>query len=1781
MKNIFLQIAELQERYKSFIKSYQNFDNEIIKDWVNNQINSGIFIYQKPVIDLIPQYKLGETLEELINSGIIHKEIIDLFHNKSKTGPIHPYKHQESAIHLADSKKNFIVSTGTGSGKSMTFWIPIISECLKARDKGEKGIKAIIIYPMNALANSQYNDIIQRLHGTGLKIVKYTGELKRDQDTARSYYKNILKREQIYDCEIISREEIHNKPPPDILITNYKMLELILTRLHDQKIFRKNNPDTLKFIILDEIHTYAGNSGADVGCLLRRLKQRVGATNVICIGTSATIESESGSQSDNIRHFAENMFGKPFNQEKFLIQADYVEEPYDELLELPDQLLVNQSDLDNFNGTLGNTLPLTKALLKDPSKISISIDEKTLGDLFQNHPTIVFIRELILTKGPLTIEEISECYSNKIRLGWSIDDCSKEIQAALLVGTVARGTYEGKERALLVPKIHLFFTQGMLIFGCLSSNDRESIHLQLTGDLFCSNHDNMQDLPRMFPLLFCKQCGGEFFGVKILDDGALSLEYYNEYVTGTNILLCKGSQLPEAWQDLPIPDEWFTKTRKIAKNYRDAVPYRSTYCYICNRLDSSCDHSIKFPVWVVSDSFRLCPICGALHAANTARFRKFYYFDIVGRSTATDILVSNTLKVLSEEEKRMLVFSDNRQETAFQAGHLRDFQRRTNFQHLLTQTLKDAHLHHRSLRISTIGSEIYQTIQKYDFPVLWIEGRDEFEQERSLKQYLTFLALSELKGSTYILHTGIERFGILEVEYQDFDQFINNEPFWTEIPLLRNITSELRHDYLRGILDEIRWFGGIYHDNLNETSRKWSTWCDYLELDYLFDPGDYVGRQYGFSDEEFNIPPYFRGARVKSRKYSTPRSLLNTWTRSMFNCTADEATNLLHLVRDVLIQKGYLKSHTTNFKYKNIYQINSDKIILKYRTDSEVNYCLRCQRVYSYKVVDSCIKKRCGQLDKVDWSNNYYYRLYNSLLSLESSIIPSEHSAQLDLDDRTEIEGAFNEGKLNVLVCSPTMELGIDIGDLSSVLLRNMPPDPSRYAQRAGRAGRSERPSFILVFSSSSASNFQGPHDRYFYLHPEKIISGRITPPQFELDNKKLITKHINSIVIQIISDYYRIDKQPKDIYKVEEVKEPDYECLMDDEFSRELENALDLHKDDILKAVEEAFSQEISIFPWFSGDFIKDIVTNFKHQFDSTFNYFKDLLVEYARERETLHTLSLGKLDSSLDRRISTVRRQIAKMWHGNDEFYIFNYLSNHGFLPNYGFSSASSHIQMYKSRPPNQGEKIVHRDSVVAIREFAPFNTLYFMGSKYNVRRAQAKRSGEEIDINKLYLCSDCFYLEFGSRVESLQNCPSCEKVISPVEEICDCIPFPNMKASSGENIGCDEEKREIKYYEILPNYKENKTRQWQLEIIGENQEKYGEIKFEHDALIYHINKGHIRYDPNGRTEPEPFHYCSACNQWLFKSRLEDHISDGTNVYCKNRAVEADLYKNVMLVVQGSHDVMQLFFSCPENISEEGELAVNQYYVTLLEAFIQSILLTFNLTERELGGFILPKPNSNDHDVIIFEAEEGGTGVLKSLIRDTNRWKKMLRNMIGLLHLKEENTDEEKEDACQHACYNCLLGFWNQRNHQFINRKRILPIVRKLMATKTKEVSSESGSNDLQELLDVGLDSRLEKRVITMMSELNISMPDEVQKTINDTNGNPITRTDLFYSDIRLAVFIDGPPHANQQEEDKNKRRRVRRRGIGVYSMDLFSGVGENQSISDDLIKKRVLEFKEYIER
>ncbi|MDM7911986.1 MAG: DEAD/DEAH box helicase, partial [Methanotrichaceae archaeon] len=337
-----------------------------IQDWVGEKLARGTLIFKGPYIELNRRFQAGDSFEDLISEGLLHTETPRCFTSRpeDKSSPVvELYRHQSEAIRNIASGRNTVIATGTGSGKSFCFGIPIVSECLRLRDRGVKGVKAIIVYPMNALANSQYDEFATRLHSSGLKIALYTGDTPNSKKEALSSYLTLTGRKEPYDSELLSREEI-KATPPDILLTNYVMLEYILTRFEDKEIFPAENMGVLKFLVLDEVHTYTGKQGADVAYLIRRLKQHTGtAGELVCIGTSATVQSSAGEDSSAaISYFASRLFGEEFQRE-FVITETYDEPLHEGDGVLPEKVLVTDDMLKSFDGSAERTRALVEALL--------------------------------------------------------------------------------------------------------------------------------------------------------------------------------------------------------------------------------------------------------------------------------------------------------------------------------------------------------------------------------------------------------------------------------------------------------------------------------------------------------------------------------------------------------------------------------------------------------------------------------------------------------------------------------------------------------------------------------------------------------------------------------------------------------------------------------------------------------------------------------------------------------------------------------------------------------------------------------------------------------------------------------------------------------------------------------------------------------------------------------------------------------------------------------------------------------------------------------------------------------------------------------------------------------------------------------------------------------------------------------------------------------------------------------------------------------------------------
>jgi ATP-dependent helicase YprA (DUF1998 family) len=271
--NVFDLDRAVVSDYSRFARSFTQIRAPDIRFQVE-QIYATNRFWPEPLVSINPHFEQGASVEQLAQEGSLHPDTARVFRVNGQ--PIRFHRHQAQAIAKAAQGKSFAVTTGTGSGKSLCFFVPIIDAAIRARTAGEPArTRAIVIYPMNALANSQMKELEKFIEQSGLPqnllptFARYTGQESQEE------------RERIQQAK------------PDIILTNFMMLELVMTRQSTLDRAVIANAVGLDYIVLDELHTYRGRQGADVAMLVCRLRDRLCREHPpICIGTSATMASE-------------------------------------------------------------------------------------------------------------------------------------------------------------------------------------------------------------------------------------------------------------------------------------------------------------------------------------------------------------------------------------------------------------------------------------------------------------------------------------------------------------------------------------------------------------------------------------------------------------------------------------------------------------------------------------------------------------------------------------------------------------------------------------------------------------------------------------------------------------------------------------------------------------------------------------------------------------------------------------------------------------------------------------------------------------------------------------------------------------------------------------------------------------------------------------------------------------------------------------------------------------------------------------------------------------------------------------------------------------------------------------------------------------------------------------------------------------------------------------------------------------------------------------------------
>ncbi|HPM03854.1 MAG TPA: helicase-related protein, partial [Candidatus Cloacimonadota bacterium] len=474
------------------------------------------------------------------------------------------------------------------------------------------------------------------------------------------------------------------------------------------------------------------------------------------------------------------------------------------------------------------------------------------------------------------------------------------------------------------------------------------------------------------------------------------------------------------------------------------------------------------------------------------------------------------------------------------------------------------------------------------------------------------------------------------------------------------------------------------------------------------------------------------------------------------------------------------------------------------------------------------------------------HKLYKKPVRKENILLSTLHNGLLNGNERKMIESSFRDEELpNVLFCTPTMELGVNIGNLSSVHMWNIPPTPSNYAQRAGRAGRKGQSSLITAYCG--AGNVRGNHDQYFFKNPAKIIAGKVNAPRFLLDNEALAMAHAHSIILEELQ--YKISSAPNTILDFEKDGLP-----MFDDVKKTLSEQISRKRSELFKTIAGIFDQHCQSYRWYSHQWVEQILDDFTEALDCSFKRWR---VDFARLKEELYMLQAEQATNpyyGIGRQADNVAMQMDKMKNGsNGDFYVFKYLGEEGFLPGYAFPTDTIRLYYWS----DSEEKQIARNPLQALREFAPGNFFYISGKTYKVIKSNP---GFESVLTEYKVCPGCEHLLSHSEETAFSNCPICGADLTTTHKIDNCLKMPDMMTIARNRISSDEEDRQRMGYDIQTYYHDKMENQKTVRF--DSNEFSFTLSYEHNGDIVSINHGSRKNILDGIYG---FGFCNKCGEWI----------------------------------------------------------------------------------------------------------------------------------------------------------------------------------------------------------------------------------------------------------------------------------------------------------------------------
>lgn len=1492
---------KIVEDFRRYILTTFKTNDSLINEQLQKLINSDT-ISNGPFLSVAPNYLKECTLKSLIpNTLSIGFEKIP--ESSLKPEKFILYRHQLEAIDTVVKKDhNLVLSTGTGSGKTMSFLLPTINHLLDEREKGtlSDGVRAMIIYPMNALANDQMNVLRNLLKDTGITFGSFTGETETFQDKALKEYQNAFNHDPEPN-ELISRE-VMNKRPPNILITNYAMLERLLILPDHKELFGAPGKNHWKYIILDEAHMYSGAKGSEVSALIRRLKETVSNNNIRFLLTSATLGEKE--DDDLVVDFANKLCGTgesdcPFVKSDVIRSTTFDHEKPDEIKEIDDSFFEDISEC------------ISDGRNKEEVEENIVdyLDEKYPGS--GNYSSRIFDIVCVDSR----IYELKEYLSEDSR---SVSEICRymEMESDKLIRfiqTISLAEKDGYK--LFDSRYHMFIKNVEGLYSTLTSDPHVFIHKCTTFNNTATNKEE-----RVFELSACNNCG-QIYLIGKHENEKLIQNAVNEGVIKDSVFMVIGHD--------DFDEEDYTDEELLENIFE--------LCTICGSLshygsgNPPCDHDEHRYLYRIKEGDT--KVCTCKNCGQTENRRGMLRHMYLGYDSSTAVIASSLYGEMSDNaDSRFLSFSDNRQNAAYFASYLE-----STHQNLILHAAMYHAIIENEQKLITSGMSVEALHDHIESIIVQNEIYSKVYNGGDTTACSDAWAILYIDMAKYNSNKSFEYLGQIYYEYI-------HKPLKIE-GLSENETSELINQIVKIARDKI--------DINRPTALKPDIWKKYYQ-DH--NPGFIVCK----TSDRRNKEDYLVTKRIK---------------------------NYLELVTGssdgYAIGKKILKLLELAPAPKNGYYVDYHK--LKVRKKNHTYRCTKCLKCTPFNVKDYCYHCGTQTLEKIDTTemditNSYAYNYANMPLK---ALHIKEHTAQLNRTQARDYQNKFKNNEIDALSCSTTFEVGVDIGNLNTVLLRNMPPTPANYIQRVGRAGRSpESSAYSLTYCKNT------PHDINYFHNPLNMIQGKVPVPSIKEDNIRIAIRHIFASALAF---YWRQSGKPYPRTISEFMEE--YEHL-ETYLKSKPSNLLDYLKSTVPKSIQNHISTDIET------DLTIDLENYgwLEELLDDKRGRLKQCKLEYELDIE-----SINKYEEMKGMKFKKVREMIT------DENTI-EYLSRHNVIPKYGFPSEI--VELINQDPYNTDLNVkLQRDLTRAISEYAPDSEViadgYVVKSKY-LKKIPSK------DWPKYYYieCQKCnsvnIQLYTGQTMdefrESIDVCPRClSKYQSKrVQEF--IIPRYGFLYEADEN------------WDIVSK---KPTHSYSGEVFyrGNNSSKLKKCNIE----------GHNIYCAYGRDDElvlinrTNFKICSLCGYGTTSNHIREHM-DNMGKDCKGT-----LYANNLGHVFKTDVFIIDLLDC--NIYKIDQA------LSILSALINSFCSIFQIDENEISGCI---SRLDERFVfVLYDNTPGGAGYVKGALADNDETiLKLLRKSLELS--KNCTCGNENDTEC--ACYGCLLNYRNQRHHDKIKRKHVI---------------------------------------------------------------------------------------------------------------------------------------------